>query len=216
MSEENSLKTAISEEICNPILNNKIRCNNHNNIYLETPCEVFRNDTTAVEVIVKQVKNKTKKLNGINDKTNIDQLYECIELLTTEVNKAKMNLDEMKNSFKIVMFEMERQLDAANQRELKTHTKNLFLQLEKEKLKTILDSKSNLITKLKKELFSMRRIIKLVSKGIRFVSFSSESASLSDSEYTEFENDLSKDFSKIITSNKDSVNTTNETMLNIT
>ncbi|XP_045502921.1 uncharacterized protein LOC123699916 [Colias croceus] len=152
--------------------------------------EVFRNKTTAVEVIVKQA-NKNKKCSMPENTTSnvTGELYAEIEILKNKLHKANTNLDETRKCFNIVLCEVKKQLEAANQRELKRQTKNLLLQLEKEKLKALLDSKSNLVRKLKKELLSMRRILKFVIKGMHCIPDLFVDAF---DEYSEFEKDLQR------------------------
>ncbi|CAH2094299.1 unnamed protein product [Euphydryas editha] len=186
MSEEFNVKASVSEIFC-PLKNNRIHCNSINDNY--DTHEVFRNDTTAVEVIVKQVKNKNIQAQNTIGEKNVTRLYQEIEHLRNELNKTNKNLDEAKKGFELVLFEMGRQLQAANQRELKSQTQNLVLQLEKEKLSSILESKTNLVAKLRKELLGMRRIIKLVNKGIRSVPRFNASEE-TGSEYTAFVNKL--------------------------
>nr|XP_034833816.1 uncharacterized protein LOC117990470 [Maniola hyperantus] len=192
MSGQFWLKTSSDDEVFTPYL----MTNKHMNTFetnATSPHEVFRNDTTSVEVIVKQVKNKNKMepskhkvtLEEINDR-----LYEDMENLKRELNKTNKNLENTKKCFRLVMFEMTKQLEAANQRELKRQTQCLVQQLEKEKLKTILESKTNLVKKLQKELHNVKRITKLVIKGIRCVGLSETALQHSDLGYTEFESDL--------------------------
>lgn len=156
-----------------------------------TTQEVFRNDTTSVEVIVKQVKNKNNIESSKHNVETIidDRLWEDVENLKREVYIANTNLENTKKCFRLVMFEIRKQLEVANQRELKRQTKCLVQQLENEKLKILLESKTHLVRKLKKELANVKRTIKLVSKGIRSIPVSDRSAQ-SDLEYTEFESDL--------------------------
>lgn len=155
------------------------------------PREVFRNNTTAVEVIVKQVSSKNKNNIPVNGNTDhkLHNLYVDIEILQKEVIKANRNLEDTKKFFQTVLCEFKKQLEAANQRDLKRQTKNVLLQLENEKLKTLMESKSNLVVKLKKELLSIRRVLKFVIKGIQC---SPEIDSNCDYEYVEFDKDLKR------------------------
>ncbi|CAH4031475.1 unnamed protein product [Pieris brassicae] len=157
---------------------------NHN-----IPREVFRNNTTAVEVIVKQVGNKNKTNPLVNKNTNdeLHNLYADIDILQNEVINVKRHLEETKKCFQIVLYEFKKQLEVANQRDLRRQTKNVLMQLEKEKLKTLLDSKSNLVVKLKKELLGMRRLLKFVIKGIQYAPEID-----SDCDYGEFERELKR------------------------
>lgn len=159
--------------------------------------EIFRNNTTAVEVIVKQTGNKKSRpiaSNTIFDNDKIKRFADDIENLKMQLGEANKNLDDTKMKFKIVMYEMQKQLEAAYQRELKRQTKALAMQLEKEKFRTLLECKSKLIKKLTKELLSMRRILKIVIKGIRSTpALPTTLLSKSDIEYAEFEEYLGKD-----------------------
>ncbi|CAG9565191.1 unnamed protein product [Danaus chrysippus] len=152
--------------------------------------EVFRNNITAVEVIVKQIKNKNAKEYTPEEK-NIDCLHEEIEKLKTELSSAKRSLEVTKKCFSSIMFELGKQLETANQRELKRQTKNIVLQLEKEKMKTLLESKTNLVCKMSKEMLYMKRVVKLLGKSIGCMASASDDIH-SRSEYEEFENDLLK------------------------
>ncbi|XP_032521421.2 uncharacterized protein LOC116773134 [Danaus plexippus] len=153
--------------------------------------EVFRNNITAVEVIVKQIKNKNAKQYTSSEEKNIDGLHEEIEKLKTELSSAKRSLEVTKKCFSSVMFELGKQLETANQRELKRQTKNIVLQLEEEKMKTLLECKTNLVCKMSKEMLYMKRIAKLLGKSVGCIASASDHIH-SRSEYEEFENDLLK------------------------
>lgn len=185
MSQEFNVKASDSEIFC-PIKKSKIQCSSTDGNY--NTHEVFRNDTTAVEIIVKQVKNKNIQVKNSIGENSVTKLSRDIEHLKNELNQANKNLDEAKKCFKLVLFEMGKQLQAANQRELKRQTQNLVLQLEKDKLSSILESKTNLLTKLRKELLGIRRIIKMVNKGIRSVPLTNGEET--NSEYAAFVNNL--------------------------
>lgn len=155
--------------------------------------EVFRNNTNAVEVIIQQTGNKKSRplaSNTIFDNEKIKKFADDIENLKIQLTEANKNLNDTKMKFKIVMYEMQKQLEAAYQRELKRQTKALAMQLEKEKLRTLLECKSKLIRKLLKEIITMRRILKIVIKGLRYTP---KLLNKSDIEYADFEEYLRKD-----------------------
>ncbi|KAJ8724131.1 hypothetical protein PYW07_008111 [Mythimna separata] len=195
-----NLKMSLSEEMFSSF---SVRNKNVKTSHLEsdpgTSYEVFRNNTTAVEVIVKEVPKARKKTalpSEYQDDTLIRRLQNDIVRLRTDLNIAKNTLAKSRKGFLEMVREMRKQLDAANQSEMETQTKNLALQLDNEKLKTMLLSKSNLLNKLKKELVSMKRVMRYVIKSIcntppqvlENVTCSSEP------DYDEFENNLKKNF----------------------
>lgn len=190
MTEEFWLKTPYDSKVIPPYITKKKQVDTFENNPATTQ-EVFRNDTTSVEVIVKQVKNKNNIESSKHNVETIidDRLWEDVENLKREVYVANTNLENTKKCFRLVMFEMRKQLEVSNQRELKRQTQCLVQQLENEKLKIMLESKTHLVRKLKKELANVKRTIKLVSKGIRSIPVSERSVQ-SDLEYTEFESDL--------------------------
>lgn len=207
MSEEESFKTSIPQDVCHSA--SEIREYNYNlNTNNVRNFEILENSIQVpMEENNMEIKHGDRKENNLLD---TEKLYNCIYNLTKEVNEAKMNLEETKNGFKIIMFEMERQLEVANQREVKAHTKYLLLQMEKEKLMSLLDSKSNLILKLQKELMNAKRIIKFVNKRLRCFFHLPENAS--DFEYVEFESGFKNESSKLM-STKDTIDITNETTI---
>lgn len=161
-----------------------------------TAYEVFRNNTTAVEVIVKEVPhNKKKTSTPLHHDTAGRHTSVDFDTLKQELLKANNILEKSRNSFQICMREMKKQLDSANQREIDMQTKYLNLKLENEKLKTFLASKTNLVKKLSKELNFLKRIIKSVIKNminipkadINNVSYAS------DPDYEDFERNLKVD-----------------------
>ncbi|XP_026727413.1 uncharacterized protein LOC113493572 [Trichoplusia ni] len=161
-----------------------------------TAYEVYRNNTTAVEVIVKEVpKGKKHSPTPSSDyqELMIRKLHEEVDRLTYDLNEASSLLFKSRNGFLAIIREMKKQLDVANQREIDTQTKNLALQLENEKLKTFLHAKSNMMVKLKKELNSMKRVMRFVIKSICYAPQVSQNVTLSsDPDYDDFENDLKR------------------------
>ncbi|CAG4931075.1 unnamed protein product [Parnassius apollo] len=163
------------------------------------PYEIFRNDTTAVEVIVKGVTGKRKKMTDtsyVNTDNRISSLIKEVEGLKRKLDEAKTNTDEIRESFLTVAVELKRQLDRAHQREIKEQTKIFALQLENLKLRSLLDSKTNLIKKLMKELISVKRVVKLVSRGFDCISMSQSPDFInnSETEYRAFEKELQNGF----------------------
>ncbi|CAH0400362.1 unnamed protein product [Chilo suppressalis] len=177
--------------------------------------EVFRNNTTAVEVVVKEVHSKTKNSNQhaeaqTNMRTNIAKLEGEIENLRRELAKSNADLIKTKRGFKRIIVEMKKQLDTVNSQELERQKETLTLQLENEKLKTLLDFKSNVITRFKKELNIMKRLLKFAMKSMCLVPQTTENISFSsDTDYEEFENDFKKTLNvKFATKILDSMGTT--------
>ncbi|XP_028176861.1 uncharacterized protein LOC114364761 [Ostrinia furnacalis] len=176
-----------------------------------TSYEVFRNNTTAVEVIVKEVLNKNnKKKTGSNSSLHtIRRLQEDIENLKRELARTNSVLMRTKKGFRIIIIEMKKQLDTVNRQELERHKENLALQLENEKLKTLLESKTNMVTKFKREFSTMKRVIKLVMKHISIAPKLNENLILSsDPEFDEFANDLKRDIHVKFAKNLDSIGAT--------
>lgn len=198
MSEPYRAKMSLSEEMFSSFaLRNKSIKTDHLSSDPGTSYEVFRNNTTAVEVIVKEVPKGKKKGVGLaeyQDDTATKRLQEEADRLRTELNSTKNALMKSRKGFLAIVKEMKQQLDAANQRELDTQTRNLALQLDNEKLKSLLESKCNLLGKLKKELNSMKRVMKYVIKSICTAPtiVSENVTGVSDPEYDDFENDLKK------------------------
>lgn len=201
MSEDIKLKMSLSEELFSTfaLRGKRVKTNNMES-GPSTSYEVFRNNTTAVEVIVKEVPRDKKKeaTPEYHDAALQRRLQEDIERLRKELNRANNSLDRTRKCYRSCLREMQKQVETANQREIDTKAKNMALLLENEKLKTFLISKTNLVNKLKKELASLRRIIKFVVKSI-LASPQADTGNVtgdSDPEYDDFENDLKKDFKK--------------------
>jgi soluble cytochrome b562 len=154
--------------------------------------EVFRNHTTAVEVVVKEVhsKNKNKVPTPENSNINIKKLQEEMDVLKFELDKVNKALVISRKGFQIMIREMKKQLDSANNHELESQKENMVLRLENEKLKTLMECKTNVIWKYKKELFNVKKLLKFVMKTISFIPQITENIPLSDAEYDDFENDL--------------------------
>lgn len=162
-----------------------------------TSYEVFRNNTTAVEVIVKEVPKTKKKAEPppeYQDVTLIKRLQDDIARLHSELNVSKNALSRSRKGFLAIVREMRKQLDAANKSEIETQNKNLALVLDNEKLKIMLLSKSNLLNKLKKELISMKRTMRYVIKGMCNAppQVSENVTCSSEPDYDDFENDLKR------------------------
>lgn len=158
--------------------------------------EVFRNNTTAVEVIIKQVSKKlsTSSLSEKFDE-EIKSLHEENEELFTRLNRNRVVHETEKNNLKKIIIALNTQLSEVNKEELYIQTQNINLNLENEKLKTILESKTSFIKKLIKELDNLKRIIKILVKN----SCKSPRTSISistDVDYEDFKMNLNKEFCK--------------------
>lgn len=155
----------ISEEECSVL--------RKNNVSPGTSYEVFRNNTTAVEVIVKEVQAKNRKraevIVGTDETLKIKILEEANESLTSELKKSNSMLLKTRHGYKILISELKKQLDVAFARDAEMQVKYLNLQLENEKLRSVLESKNKLVVKFKKEFDNLKRVVKLVIKGINFV-----------------------------------------------
>ncbi|KAF9413450.1 hypothetical protein HW555_008342 [Spodoptera exigua] len=186
MTEPYRAKMSLSEEMFSSFaLRNKNIKTDHLSSDPGTSYEVFRNNTTAVEVIVKEVPK---------DYTMTKRLQEEVDRLRSELNSTKNALVRSRKGFLAIVKEMKQQLDAANQRELDTQSRNLALNLDNEKMKCLLESKCSLLSKLKKELNSMKRVMKYVIKSICVtppVVFDNVTG-FSDLEYDDFESDLKR------------------------
>ncbi|KAH9628288.1 hypothetical protein HF086_017363 [Spodoptera exigua] len=198
MTEPYRAKMSLSEEMFSSFaLRNKNIKTDHLSSDPGTSYEVFRNNTTAVEVIVKEVPKGKKKGTGIpeyQDDTMTKRLQEEVDRLRSELNSTKNALVRSRKGFLAIVKEMKQQLDAANQRELDTQSRNLALNLDNEKMKCLLESKCSLLSKLKKELNSMKRVMKYVIKSICVtppVVFDNVTG-FSDLEYDDFESDLKR------------------------
>ncbi|PZC74547.1 uncharacterized protein LOC110379534 [Helicoverpa armigera] len=196
MSEPLRPKMSLSEEMFTSFaLQNKSVKTSNIDSDPGTSYEVFRNNTTAVEVIVKEVPKARKKSaqSEYQDGSTIKRLQDDVDRLRNELNIANKALTRSRNGFLAMVREMKKQLDAANQREMDTQTKNLALLLDNEKLKSLLASKTNLVNKFKKELSSMKRVMRYVIKSICYAPHVSTNVTCSsDPEYDDFENDLKK------------------------
>lgn len=213
MSDEFKPKLSLSEDMFSSFALHKKEINVRDNPEQGSTYEVFRNGTTAIELIVKDVANrqkrndtstslKMKRLQNeidslrshmkqprteMNNDEKIKKMQAEIDKLKKELNESKASLNKMKNRFKIIIQRMKNQLDIANQRELEEQIKNVTLQLEKEKLSTLLISKTNLVNKFKEELANFKRVLKFVVKNINNAPKVPE---LFDIEYKDFEVDL--------------------------
>lgn len=191
---------------------------NEKNVDPSTTFEVFRNNTTAVEVIVKEVPKSKKTINQktadttqcLYDKQTEknDLKYETmmdeIERLKSEVYLANRRYFTAKRDLKCLVFELKKQLDMLCEREIEEQTKSLALQLENEKLQTLMGSQSVIINRLKKELINMKRTLKFVVKGIYIAPQVSNNVTYgSDVEYDDFEKGLKKDNQVKYTTNFD-------------
>ncbi|KAL0869367.1 hypothetical protein ABMA27_007613 [Loxostege sticticalis] len=189
---------------------------NKSNKHNETPgtsYEVFRNNTTAVEVIVKEVLNKksSKKIIFDNDASlqTIRRLHEEVENLQCELARRNAQLVRTKRGFRTVILEMKKQLDAVNRQEFERQKDNLALLLENEKLKSMLESKTILVTKFKREFNTMKKVLKVVIKNISIIPHVNETLIISsDPEFDEFEKDLKKDIRVKFAKNFDSIGAT--------
>ncbi|KAI5631506.1 hypothetical protein NE865_15783 [Phthorimaea operculella] len=199
-----TLKTSITEE-----MSNKQCLNTPENISLYsksnpgcpgsgTSYEVFRNNTTAIEVIVKDIplrRRRTKTtLNNYNhtDDSKIQKLEEENENLKIDLNKANTKLALARNGFTGLVTELQNQLVKVSRREMEQQYINIKLKMENEKLKTHLESKSRVVTKLRKELTGMQRLLKYVVKVLKISPRLRDSYSVNsvDTEYDEFEKGL--------------------------
>lgn len=156
--------------------------------------EVFRNNTTAVEVIIKDVFNKNKKrVHADVSDLKLNRLQNEVDALKNELDNSNKLLAKTRRGFQTIVREMRKQIDTANLRESDTLARNLSLKLENEKLRLLLDSKTKLTAKLKKEFLSLKRVLKFVMKSVSNTPEVPENVSLvSDPEYDDFEMDLKK------------------------
>ncbi|XP_014365043.2 uncharacterized protein LOC106716119 [Papilio machaon] len=163
----------------------------------DVPHEVFRNESTAVEVVVKEINGRNKKKKDtvhVNTDVTIRNRNKEIEGLKKQLHEAKIGTDEVIESSRIITLEIKKQLDKAYQRELKEQTRNIALQLENMKLRTLLESKTNLVKKLLKELTNIRRVVKVVAKGLGSSAHSAHVTTKSDPGYRSFDKDLQHSF----------------------
>ena len=194
-----NIKMSLSEEMFSTFsLRNKNVKTSHLESDPGTSYEVFRNNTTAVEVIVKEVPKTKKRISSTEyqDITTIKRLQNEIDRLKSDLNIANNTLARSRKGFLAMVREMKKQLDAANHSEMETQTKNMALQLDNEKLKSMLLSRNNLLNKLKKELTSMKRVMRYVIKSIctnkASPDVSDNVTCSSEPDYDDFENDLRK------------------------
>lgn len=164
----------------------------------ETAYEVFRNNTTAVEVIVKDVAKSEKRRthspkHGAKREETITKLDEDNHQLKNEVYRTQARLEITRRGFHAIVTELKKQLDAATKRDADMQKEMLTLRLENEKLKTMYETKSNLTNKLRKELLNVRRVLKFVMKNI-FNIPQVDSFATSDPDYEDFEADLKKEY----------------------
>ncbi|CAH0594033.1 unnamed protein product [Chrysodeixis includens] len=197
MSDPNKPKMSLSEDMfTNFTMRNKKAKPYNIDSDPGTSYEVFRNNTTAVEVIVKEVPKSKKHPTAPSPSSDYQQimihkLHEEVERLTMDLNETNNLLIKSRKGFLAIIREMKKQLDVANQREIDTQTKNMTLQMENEKLKTFLHSKSNMMVKLKKELNTMKKVMRFVIKSICYAPQMSPNVTLSsDPDYDDFENNL--------------------------
>lgn len=166
----------------------------------ETAYEVFRNNTTAVEVIVKDVaKGERRRCHGPHAPKcgeTLTKLDEDNQHLKNEVTKNQARLVITRRAFTAIVSELKKQLDAANKRDAETQKELLALRLENEKLKAMHETKCNLIVKLRRELLNVRRVLKFVMKNIFNIPQTSESFATSDPDYEDFEAELKKEYNK--------------------
>ncbi|XP_053613611.1 uncharacterized protein LOC128677062 [Plodia interpunctella] len=164
-----------------------------------TSFEVFRNNTTAVEVIVKEVPQKSKKqlpaddLNLNDENLKMKALEETNEVLMNKLIKCNIHLKKTTSRYNSIFAELKKRADTAYTQQLDAQERCLNLQFENEKLKVLLHAKTNLVVKLKQELINLKKAIKFVIKNISVVPHVSQVSLHSDSEYEVFEKDLTKD-----------------------
>lgn len=204
-------KPSVSEEMYNTTSFSMRSADSKSEKFVEpgTTFEVFRNNTTAVEVIVKEVPTKSKKTPNQRTTETTQSLYEKqrekndlkyermideIEQLKSEVYSANRRYFTAKRYLKSLVFELKKQLDFLCQREIEEQTKSLSLQLENEKFQAVMDSQSVIINRLKKELINMKGTLKFVMKGIHIPPQVTNNVTYgSDIEYDDFEKGLKKD-----------------------
>lgn len=189
-------KKPLSEDAISDKTTKSAELSKRNDSEPSTSYEVFRNNTTAVEVIVKEVNKNKKKL---ETEPNVSlqttrRLKEEVETLQYKLETTNSMLSKSRKGYRMIIIELKKQLDALNRKELERQTENLGLQLENEKLKMLLELKTNLVVKFKKELNTMRRVLKFVMKNINFgPQFNENVIFTSDPEYEDFDKDLKKD-----------------------
>lgn len=145
--------------------------------------EVFRNNNTAVEVVIKQIRKRK----------SADRITSDIENYSTP---SHLSLDKlvMEDKCHNIVIELQKHLHEAHKRQADLEMQNLMLTLEKEKLKIYLESKTNIILKMKKELENIKKLIKVILKNLWKGFQVAEHASLNtNSEYEAFVQDLHDD-----------------------
>lgn len=152
--------------------------------------EVFRNNTTAVEVVVKDVAKSKKKTLNFHDMKMI-RIQKDIDNLHSELDNANKHLRLTRKGFYAVVGELREQIEAITSREADTQAENVVLKLDNEKMRILLESKTKLLCRLKKELSGLKRVLKTVVKSICNAPEIPGSYELcSDTEYEDFESDL--------------------------
>lgn len=160
-----------------------------------TSYEVFRNNTTAVEVVVKDVFKGNKRPMSTDQKDSnikLNKLQADVDRLKSELEHSNQSLAKTRKGFQTIIRTMKKQIDIANQRESDTQTKNLSLKLDNEKLRLILDSKTKLVCRMKKEMTTVKRVLKFVIKSVCNAPEIPQNTIDSDPEYETFETDLRK------------------------
>lgn len=158
-----------------------------------TSYEVFRNNTTAVEVVVKDVFKGKKRGTSTNQRDmKLYRLEADVERLKSELEYANKSLAKTRKGFEAIVRAMKKQIDTVNMRESDTQKKALSLKLENEKLRIVLDSKTKLLSRIKKEMTTMKRFLKFVIKSICSTPEIPENTIDSDQEYEDFKTDMNK------------------------
>ncbi|KAG7313017.1 hypothetical protein JYU34_000098 [Plutella xylostella] len=146
--------------------------------------QIFRNNSTAIEVIVKAIPKALKRKTR-NDETSRSGLSEGPGSMNN-VRTAQTGGD-----LGALVLELKRQLDVTSRRELDAQADLVHLRFENEKLKTLLESKTNIVLKLRKELGNVRHTLKNIIKGICSRCQVADGP-FSEPEYVDFERDLGK------------------------
>ncbi|XP_028026956.1 uncharacterized protein LOC114240579 [Bombyx mandarina] len=180
--------SSVDHPICSSSVKNKKHTSSMDRSSSVNSYEVFRNNTTAVEVTVKEIANKKNDQTG----STVKSLHEEMNKIKSELNKANDSIGKMRESFSIIVCEMKKQLDLSNKREFDLQTKYLNALFDKEKMVALLESKTKLVQKLKNELNVMKRVLKLVIKGIQNVPEFPESCTC-ELDFSELDDDFKKD-----------------------
>ncbi|KOB77477.1 Uncharacterized protein OBRU01_02735 [Operophtera brumata] len=160
-----------------------------------TSYEVFRNNTTAVEVVVKDVFKGKKRATPSDQKDKtLYRLEADIERLTSQLENANITLAKTRQGFQTIIRAMKKQIVTVNVRESDKQAENLSLKLENEKLRIILDSKTKLLSRMKKEITTMKRVLKFVIKSVCSTPEIPVPVNTidSDQEYENFKTDMKK------------------------